>query len=193
MNKTPINIYLDMDGTLAVFKNAEIFEDFFTPGFFYNLKPQRNILSATKKLYENEKEFGIRVYTLSSIIKGHKTARTEKNNWLDKYFPELPKSRRKYTMVGENKADKIKDPSHSILLDDFGPLCDDFIEAGGIAIKVSRNACDTVKEQAKFKHAHHIDPDMTSYQIVKYVMAIKEYYFDQDNMNDEKETSTKKP
>ena len=172
-----IDIYFDMDGTLATFKNAEKYEDFFTPGFFENLTPQRNILNGAKKLFEMEKEQKIRIYILSSIIKGHKTAKTEKNKWLDTYFPELPKSRRIYSIVGENKANYIRDINRAILIDDFGPLVDNFINAGGVAIKVSRDACDMVYEQLQMKHALYISPDDSDAHIKNYTLAVKKYCF----------------
>lgn len=176
--KDPVCIYVDMDGTLAEFRSVTNVIEFFEKDFFKNLKPQKNIVSAIKKLLKEEKERNIRIYTLSSIIKGHKTARAEKNAWLDKYLPELPKSRRKYVMVGENKADMLKDPKRSILIDDFGPLVDAFFEKGGTAIKVSRNSTDMVYEQSLMKHPYYIEPEMTPHQIRNYVIAVREQCFE---------------
>lgn len=172
------DIYFDMDGTLAVFKEVKDYEEFFAKDFFYNLQPNEHILKAAKRLLEKEKEKNIRVYILSSIIKGSKYAKADKIRWLEKYFPELPKSRRLFSYTTENKIKYVKNPQTSILIDDFGKYCTEFISHGGIAVKVSRNKYDIVFEEAKNIHNHHIDPETPSLQIYKYILNVRDYYRD---------------
>ena len=104
---------MDMDGTLAEWRNIKInfnkFEDFSnvekindiirTPGYFLSLNPHQNVVDAVRNIIKEEK---IEVYILSCILPDT-TAKTEKEQWLDKYLPEIDKNHRIFVPDGEEK------------------------------------------------------------------------------------------
>lgn len=112
-------LFVDMDGTLAVFQKVDHLEQLLEEGYFLNLAPQQNVIDAVRNILNEHPE--IDVYIMSSVLSDSKYAIDEKNAWLNKYLPEIPMSHRIFPPCGENKLDYvpggIRADDH--LLDDY--------------------------------------------------------------------------
>ena len=130
-----MDIFLDFDGTLAEYK-AENLEQFYEEGYYLKLEPYKILIEFLKKLSPY-----VNLYVISACVNSRAT--DEKQEWIDKYFPEIPFSHRFFCQCGINKAKFIEETMNiklngsCILLDDYSPNCLEWEEAGGIAIKVS--------------------------------------------------------
>lgn len=125
-------IYVDMDGTLAVFKPCEKLEILYEEGYFKNLEPQEVVVDAVRDLCKNP---DYEVYVLSAVLTDSKYALKEKNEWLDKYLPEIPKERRVFPPCGEDKKKYVDLKEGDFLLDDYTKNLIDW-EPPGTAIKL---------------------------------------------------------
>lgn len=106
-----------MDGTLADFQAVASEEELFEQGYFANLKPQSNVIEAVKELSARE---DIEIYILSAVLPSP-YAQSEKNEWLDRYLPEVDAAHRIFVPCGEDKGKYI---GHSLGADDL--LLDDY-------------------------------------------------------------------
>ena len=117
-----INVYLDMDGTIADLYNQKnwlenLINEKTEP--FENAKPM-----TTEKvlfsLFPKEKyEIKILSMTPKNAKKEYcKRVEKAKNEWLNKYFPSLTK--RIYLPYGDNK--NLKNSANAILVDDSEPI-----------------------------------------------------------------------
>lgn len=116
--KKKINVYIDMDGTIAnLYEVNNWLEKLRSEerDLFNNLKPittqERLLKIFPKKLYN--------VKILSMTPKNAseeycEIVKQEKNIWLDKYFPQI--TERIYLKYGDNK--NLKNSKNAILLDD---------------------------------------------------------------------------
>lgn len=130
MNK---RIFIDMDGTLAEWKNISSNEELYKKGYYESLKPNKYLLEETKKLIKEGKD----VYILSSFLSDSNYALNEKNLWLNKHLPELPISKRIFVPYGDIKYKYLpsKITSFDYLIDDHTKNLLDWKDAGGTAIK----------------------------------------------------------
>lgn len=112
-------LFVDMDGTLAKYQPVDTMEILFEEGYFRNLEPQQNVVDAVKKIIKEHPE--IQVYIMSSVLSDSKYALQEKNEWLDKYLPEIDSEHRIFPPCGENKLDYVPNGIRSTdyLLDDY--------------------------------------------------------------------------
>jgi 5'(3')-deoxyribonucleotidase len=112
-------LFVDMDGTLAVFKPVDKIETLYEKGYFLNLQPIDNVVEAVKNIVKNNPE--IEVYILSAALKDSKYAIEEKNYWLDKYLPEIDMQHRIFPPCGADKKSYIpgKIRETDFLLDDY--------------------------------------------------------------------------
>ncbi|MBA4698481.1 MAG: hypothetical protein H2212_03525 [Ruminococcus sp.] len=112
-------LFVDMDGTLAVFKPVHTLEKLYEKGYFENLEPIERIVKAVKIILMNHPD--IEVYILSAYLTDSMHALQEKNQWLDKNLPEIPKERRIFSPCGEDKKAYIPDQIRGTdyLLDDY--------------------------------------------------------------------------
>lgn len=111
-------LFVDMDGTLAVFHPVDTLETLYEPGYFSGLEPQGNVLDAVRLLLDND---DLEVYVLSAVLSDSKYAQTEKNEWLDRYLPEIDQEHRIFLPCGADKKDYVPsgiDPE-DVLLDDY--------------------------------------------------------------------------
>jgi len=118
--KSKKRLYVDMDGTLAVFNNnIDKIERLYEKGYFLNLEPIYNVLNAIKEIKKNN--FDIEVNILSSVLSDSKYALKEKNEWLDKYLPEIDKDHRLFPPCGANKRKYVIGgvSKNDYLLDDY--------------------------------------------------------------------------
>ena len=101
-NDMKARLFVDMDGTLAVWKQAACFEDLLQPGYFRDLPPYQTVLDAVKILCNTKPELD--VYALSAYMPENPYAVHEKNAWLDAYLPEIDSEHRIFVACGGSKA-----------------------------------------------------------------------------------------
>lgn len=112
-------LFVDMDGTLAVFTPVDELETLYEKGYFGNLEPHENVVSAVREIIENHPE--IEVHVLSAYLTDSQYALQEKNEWLDKYLPEIDQAHRVFVPCGSDKKEGIEG---GVRPDDF--LLDDY-------------------------------------------------------------------
>lgn len=130
-------LFIDMDGTLARFHDADktFIEAMWTPGFYAELRPFENAVEGVRRFMKEHPE--VDVYILSAVLDTDPPFIVrEKNEWLDKYLPEIPKEHRIFTRAGDNKADYIgKIGDNDYLMDDYNKNLYEFQDAGACSIK----------------------------------------------------------
>lgn len=82
-------IFFDMDGTLAKWNKDASIEEVMEPGYFKERTPMHNMIRAAKVLIRR----GYRVYITSKVFTGT-TAVEDKNEWLDRFLPEVTREHR---------------------------------------------------------------------------------------------------
>ena len=117
-------LLLDMDGTLACYGKAKLDihgnSDFVSSELFKNLKPVKHVIDFVKEHYDMNNVYIVTACANSIVWK-------EKNEWLDKYFPEIPVENRMFVgnknfkhVFIEQFAHKMKwDLKDVCLIDDF--------------------------------------------------------------------------
>lgn len=111
-------LFVDIDGTLAVFKPVDTLETLYEKGYFLNLAPHENVVAAVKEIVTNHPE--IEVNILSAYLTDSQYALQEKNEWLDRYLPEIDQTHRIFVPCGSDKKEGIGGiRSDDFLLDDY--------------------------------------------------------------------------
>jgi hypothetical protein len=112
-------LFVDLDGTLAIFKPVDTIETLYKKGYFLNLQPISNVVQAIKEIIHSHPE--IEVNTLSAYLSDSQYALDEKNQWLDNNIPEITQEHRLFVPCGTDKKDFIKDGVRNtdFLLDDY--------------------------------------------------------------------------
>ena len=112
-------LFVDMDGTLAVFKPVDEMETLYEKGYFLNLEPHENVVAAVKEIIVRNPD--IEVNILSAYLTDSAYALQEKNAWLDRYFPEIDREHRVFVPCGTDKKEGIRDGirENDFLLDDY--------------------------------------------------------------------------
>lgn len=111
-------LYVDMDGTLAVFNNQiESEEVLYQKGYYRDLPPQQNVIDAVRLLAQRE---DVEVFVLSAVLPTP-YAQPEKDAWLNEYLPEVDSAHRIYVPCGEDKGKYIGHTlgENDLLLDDY--------------------------------------------------------------------------
>jgi len=133
-------IFVDMDGTLARFHDENKYlERMWEEGFFEQLKPFENAVDTVKMLAQDP---SVEVFILSAAIEGEPPyCVAQKHAWLDRYLPEIDKTHRIFTSVGENKAELIPHGINAsdVLIDDYNKNLKQWREQGGHSIKFVNN------------------------------------------------------
>jgi len=111
-------LFVDMDGTIAVFKKVDALEALYEKGYFLNLEPIRNVLNAVRILCGSP---DVEVCILSSVLSDSEYALKEKNAWLDRYLPGIDAAHRIFPPCGADKKNYIPDGvrANDYLLDDY--------------------------------------------------------------------------
>lgn len=141
INNMNTRLFIDMDGTLAVWKQAACFEDLLQPGYFRDLPPYQTVLDAVKILCNTKPELD--VYALSAYMPENPYAVHEKNAWLDAYLPEIDSEHRIFVACGSSKAraaaNRLKTPcidNSFVLLDDYSVNLHEWKANRGSCIKL---------------------------------------------------------
>ncbi len=152
-------VCVDMDGTLAEWKNmtipAQIPTDkinkivrdtLYTEGYYFNLKPYKNMVKAIKELSKECEVFITSCVLPENDNYPNSHPEDDKNKWLDKYLPEIDSAHRIFVPDGEPKRKYIPFEPHSkvILLDDYTKNLKDWTFDGNAkGIKVLNGINDT--------------------------------------------------
>ena len=99
-------LFVDMDGTVTVFRQVDTLETLYEQGYFLNLPPQMNAVDCIKYVMEHHKE-DIEVFIMSAVLTDSRYALEEKNAWIDKYLPEIDKDHRIFPPCGVDKKEYI--------------------------------------------------------------------------------------
>lgn len=123
---TSEHIMLDMDGTIAAYGKSKYDidgnKDFCCSQLFLHLKPVKHVIDFVKNNFNlNE------VYICSAVA--NSVVWDEKNQWLDKYFPEIPRQNRLFVGNKDYKHVFVKNycamrnwPLNTVtLIDDYHP------------------------------------------------------------------------
>ncbi len=135
-------LFVDMGGTLARFHDeVQYLERMFEKGFFLNFKPFEDAVKAVNRLAESAGEDD-EEFILSATIDGEPPyCLDEKNQWLDRYCPNIDSEHRIFTHAGVPKMEYIPDgvSDSDILWDDYNKNLDEWQDAGGTAVKCHNN------------------------------------------------------
>ena len=125
--------FIDMDGTLAEWRDIKSNSELYQKGYYESLKPNNYLLEEVKNLIKEGKD----IYILSSFLSDSDYALKEKNIWLNKYLPELPVQKRIFVPYGDVKYKYLpsKITSFDYLIDDHTKNLLDWKEEGGTVIK----------------------------------------------------------
>ena len=132
-----INLFLDLDGTLAKFNSKRNALKRFDNeiGFLANLKPYKYI-EFVNELANNK---NVNVYVISATPNDQ--ADQDKLVWIKKYLNNIKKENICFSRIGENKAKVIKDKLNitidktCLLLDDYTKNLIEWKQLNGIGIK----------------------------------------------------------
>lgn len=103
-SKIKCRLFVDMDGTINYFNNnIDSLDSIFSKGYFSNLRPRNQIIEAIKEYSKHDSE----IYVIANVIDSPYVI-NEKNEWLDKYLPELDQQHRIFVPYGKNKTDYIQ-------------------------------------------------------------------------------------
>ena len=136
-----MRIFVDMDGTLARFHDeVGYLERMFEKGFFSGLQPFQQAVQAINDLARYSKD--CELFILSATVDGEPPyCCDEKNQWLDRYCPEIDQAHRLFTKIGISKSEYIPGgiQSDDILWDDYNKNLEGWERDGGTAIKAKNN------------------------------------------------------
>lgn len=112
-------LFVDMDGTLAVFNKVEVLEELYEQGYFLNLAPHPNVIEAVRHIVKTAPEVEVRI--LSAVLTDSDYAYQEKNAWLNKHLPEIPQEHRLFAPCGTDKKEYVPGgvSKEDFLLDDY--------------------------------------------------------------------------
>lgn len=100
------NIFVDMDGVIAAQTTLPIIDgkiDFVNSEVFIYQDPVKPVIEKLNELHK----LGYNLYILSAIPTS--ISLDEKNKWLDKHFPIVPKEKRFFVNQGKHKAEMLDD------------------------------------------------------------------------------------
>lgn len=133
-NHSDVNIYFDMDNTLALFSpygdTETAFRLMHSKGFYKEL----HCFQEAPAVLENLQNLGYNVFILSSCIESP-YCKEEKSLWVDFHLPFIKKENVILIPNGTPKSEYIPNPERSILVDDFYSNLVDIYRSGGIGVK----------------------------------------------------------
>ncbi len=132
-----MNIYIDMDGTLNIWRSNCSIEEITSPGFFRSAVPCENMVTAIREMIKEHPEHDY--FILSSTFSDNHSG-LEKIDWNKEFIPEMPEDHIILTPYGQSKALFVDSPEDAVLLDDN---TDVLLSWPGIGIKVYNNVNGT--------------------------------------------------
>ena len=161
-------VFIDMDGTLALFQKEKTIEEVCEVGYFETLPPMEKMVGFVRLLLENAPFLGIEVKFLSSVIP-ETTAEVEKHLWLSKYLGSYGNWKEIFVPYGESKFDYAKATEDDFLIDDNTDM---LLKWGGIGIKCLNNINNTRHRW----NGYTISANSESEKIFVEVVGIIKYY-----------------
>ena len=159
-------LFVDMDGTLVVWKHAKNVEQLLEEGYFRTMPAYNSVVEAVKLLIDA----GLPVYSLSAYMTESRYALDEKNGWLDEHIPEINPEHRVFCPCTESKWQHACDVAGeyegiNILLDDYSLNLHDWAENGGVAIKLMNGVNGTKgswqgSKVSRFRPDEHLAKDI---------------------------------
>ena len=149
-------MFIDMDGTLAVFTPVDTMETLYEKGYFAKLEPHQLVIDGLRLYMSQEPD--TELYILSSTLEDSLYAEDEKNEWLDEHFPEMDAQHRIFPPCGKEKADYVPGGigENDYILDDYTLNLNQWEAAGGKGIKL-RNAINGQKGTWKGRYVTYMD------------------------------------
>ncbi len=131
-----LRLFVDMDGTLAEFRQVSALEELYERGYFAQLPPQQNVVDAVRLLIGSAPT--VEIFILSSVLFDSRFAMEEKNGWLNEFLPEVDRAHRIFLPCGESKAGYVPRNlrESDCLLDDYTKNLEDWSRAGGRGVKL---------------------------------------------------------
>ena len=128
-------VFIDMDGVLCECGLDGDVAEMERDGYFRELKPRRNMLDAVKYLIEKK---CAEVYILSAVLPQKiEGSITEKNDWLNRFIPEIDARHRLFPVCGTDKADAVTAfGAEDILCDDYSHNLHRWVDASGKGVKI---------------------------------------------------------
>lgn len=113
-------LFVDMDGTLAVFTKVPALDYLYREGYFLNLAPHEQVVQAVRNIVRQDAD-SIEVFVLSAYLIDSEYALQEKTAWVRRYLPEIDRSHRLFIPNGADKRRYVPGGvrSDDCLLDDF--------------------------------------------------------------------------
>ena len=157
-------LLLDMDGTICGYTKARFdYEgnaDFVNGELFLHLNPVRHIIDWVKEHYDMQN-----VYIVSAVA--NSIAWEEKNQWLDIYFPEIPKENRyfcgnkdyKYVFVKQLADRKGWKRNEMTLVDDYHPTIEKCMKLAINCVHPSNIESLVDEETQRNTHSQYIRDD----------------------------------
>lgn len=182
-----IRIFVDMDSTIARFHDENLYlERMFEKGFFRDLKPFENAVSAIKELVKDNTS---EIFILSATV--NSCSLEEKQEWLDRYLPEIDKEHRIFTSLNVPKSGAIghRLTDKDILIDDYNKNLLEWQKAGGTSVKAKNNINHKGLHGELWK-SNLIDITDTAESIVERMTKIivsREKGFEENNYNEDDE------
>ncbi len=166
-------LFVDLDGTLAVFTPVEQIETLYQKGYFQNLKSYGNAVEGLKFYIKDNPE--TEVYILSSVLADSPYALDEKNAWLDQYLPQVDRAHRIFPLCGKNKADYVPGgvKSTDILVDDYTDNLLSWQAAGGTGIKMMNGINGTKGRWQERRFDAHGLPEAISRQLSNLISRLE--------------------
>lgn len=156
-----INIFIDMDGVLAEYKNSQPYE-YYEKGYFLNLLPFQDNIDFVNELIKHY--FNYNIHILTHLTWYHKDfsyseditslyCEKEKLEWLQKYLPNLKVGNIHFVPSHISKIDYVK-KNDIVNQEDVNVLIDDYSKnilewersRNFIGIKMINNINDTNKK-----------------------------------------------
>ena len=117
--KEPINLYVDMDGTVAEYNKFATPEQVFSKGYFATRPMLINIIKALDVLY-NCKGHELNINIITRCDMHLPWCREDKEQWLDNCLPFIEHNRRIFIPLEYLKTDSVKFKRRSdVLIDDW--------------------------------------------------------------------------
>ncbi len=121
-------VFVDMDGTLAVWNAEAKMDEVASTGYMLNRPTMENMVAAIRQLTQSK---DYEVCILSAVF--HEAAAHEKKQWLNIYLPEIKPENMFFCNYGENKSEFVSATDNDVLIDDFS---ENLHKWKGIGIKV---------------------------------------------------------